>query len=195
MLGLVKIDILILKKKSIFENWDLAILHTHPAKYPSCCNVSLLRSRYSTDVIGACAFGLQLGSLSAGESGMESEFRKYGKTIFDASPRYLIKEVMIMIWPPLAKFFHLTDFPVSATDYFRSALHQTIEYREKNNVHRNDLVQSLIQARRDLVLNENLSPEGKFYDCFAKIVSKIIVSPPPHTLKKKKKNVPTKKID
>lgn len=112
---------------------------------------------YSTDVIGTCAFGLKLNAVSSDDSA----FRKYGKAIFKPSLRILLRELCLMIAPALLKIVKLKDFPSAATDFFHSAFRETIAYREQNNVVRNDLVQVLMQARNDLVLNKNLPPNGK----------------------------------
>lgn len=114
--------------------------------------------KYSTDVIGTCAFGLNLNSIN----GDESAFRKYGKSIFIPSIRILLRELSLMISPALLKVVRLKDFPSDAVEFFYSAFHETISYREKHNVVRNDFVQILMQARKDLVLNKNVPPSGKY---------------------------------
>lgn len=113
--------------------------------------------KYSTDVIGSCAFGLKLNAIND----ENSAFRKYGKDLFVPSLRILFRELSVMITPALLKVVRLKDFPAEAGQFFHSAFHETIAYREKNNIIRNDFVHVLMQARRDLVLNENLPPNGK----------------------------------
>ncbi|VVC43861.1 Cytochrome P450, conserved site,Cytochrome P450,Cytochrome P450, E-class, group I [Cinara cedri] len=113
--------------------------------------------KFSTDVIGTCAFGLKLNAINDDNS----EFRKYGKTLFKPSLRILFRELCLMISPVLLKVIKLKDFPIEACKFFHSAFHETISYREKNNIVRNDFVQVLMQTRRDLVLNENIHPSEK----------------------------------
>lgn len=117
-----------------------------------------LLGNYSTDVIGACAFGLRLNAVDDED---DSAFRRYGKTVFQPSLRILLRELCLMIEPVLLKVVRLKDFPSDATAFFHSTFHETIAYRERNNVVRNDFVQTLMQARRDLVLNDDLPPNGK----------------------------------
>ncbi|VVC43867.1 Cytochrome P450, E-class, group I,Cytochrome P450,Cytochrome P450, conserved site [Cinara cedri] len=114
--------------------------------------------KYSTEVIGSCAFGLKLNAISD----EKSAFRKYGKNLFRPSLRILLRELSLMISPVFLKIVKLKDFPAEAGEFFHSAFHETITYREKNNIVRNDFVQILMQARRDLVLNQNLPPNDKF---------------------------------
>jgi len=115
--------------------------------------------KYSTDVIGTCAFGLKLNTISDDESA----FRKYGKAIFTPSLRMLFRELCLMITPALLKVVRVKDFPSDATDFFHAVFKETITYRQENKIFRNDFVQVLMQARNDLVLNTNLSKRGKIF--------------------------------
>lgn len=127
------------------------------ARTDNVVEVKELIAKYSTDVIGTCAYGLKLNSV--GDE--ESAFRKYGKSLFMPSLRVLLREMCLLIAPALLKIVRLKDFPSDAVEFFHSAFHDTITYREKNNVVRNDFVQVLMQARTDLVLNKNIPPGGK----------------------------------
>ncbi|VVC41020.1 Cytochrome P450, E-class, group I,Cytochrome P450,Cytochrome P450, conserved site [Cinara cedri] len=113
---------------------------------------------YSIDVISTCAFGLKLNTINE----ENIVFRRYGKSLLKPSLRHLLKELSLMVTPALLKVIKLKDFPADALDFFDSVFRETITYREKNNIVRNDFVQVLMQARRDLVFNENLLPIEKF---------------------------------
>nr|WOV89620.1 cytochrome P450 CYP6CY51 [Rhopalosiphum padi] len=115
-------------------------------------------SKYSTDVIGTCLFGFNLNDISDDESA----FRKYGKSIFSPSLKTLFGQMCLMITPTLFKLVRLKDFPTEVTDFFHTALKDTITHREENKIIRNDFVQVLMKARNDLVLNENLPNNEKF---------------------------------
>lgn len=118
--------------------------------------------RYASDVIGTCAFGLKVNS----NNDDSSEFHKYGKAVFQASPRVLMRELCLMISPKLLKIARFTNFPVKVTEYFKTIFHETVSYREENNVIRHDILHSLMQARKDLVLNKNLLQHGKYFYYF-----------------------------
>ncbi|XP_016660176.1 probable cytochrome P450 6a13 isoform X2 [Acyrthosiphon pisum] len=111
-----------------------------------------IMGKYSTDVIGTCAFGLKLNAINDDES----PFRKYGKLIFKPSLRVLMRELCVMITPALLKVVRLKKFPTAATDFFHAAFNETMTYRLENNIVRNDFVHYLMQARNDLVLNTDL---------------------------------------
>lgn len=114
--------------------------------------------KYSTNVIGTCAFGLKLNAVSDDNS----LFRKYGKSLFKPSLRVLFRELSLMISPTLLNIVKLKDFPSEATEFFHAAVKETLTYREQNNIVRNDFVQVLMQARKELVLNPNISENGYF---------------------------------
>lgn len=113
--------------------------------------------KYAIDVIGTCAFGLKLNVISNDDS----EFRKYGYAIFAPSIIACLRELCVMISPKLLKILRFPNFPKEATEFFYSTFHDTLKRRENENINGNDILHYLIQARRDLVLNINLSPEGK----------------------------------
>jgi len=51
-------------------------------------------------------------------------------------------------------------FSAEATNFFYKVFADVIQYREEHNVIRNDLTQTLMQARKELVLKENSISEG-----------------------------------
>ncbi|XP_050439568.1 probable cytochrome P450 6a14 [Adelges cooleyi] len=112
---------------------------------------------YSTDVIGTCAFGLQLNAISD----KDSPFRQAGKAIFNPPRPSLLKQTLLTIVPRLNKLLKITPWPAHLTDFFINAFKDTMKYREDNNISRNDLVQCLMQARTDFVINK-IDPSVNF---------------------------------
>ncbi|XP_060846915.1 probable cytochrome P450 6a13 [Rhopalosiphum padi] len=106
--------------------------------------------KYSTDVIGTCAFGLQLNAIND----EQSAFRKYGKAVFAPSFRTIFKELLWMVSPALRRALRVGDFPRDAVEFFTAAFTDTMRYRQEHGLVRDDVVQSLIQARTDLVVNK-----------------------------------------
>lgn len=126
-----------------------------------------MMGKYSTDVIGSCAFGLKLDVIND----PDSEFRKHGKAVFFPSLRAKIRVFFIFMQPALLDIFRINHYAHETIKFFSNAFKQTIEYREKHKVDRKDFVQHLMKAREDLVLNPNLKPEGnilgyRLYDVF-----------------------------
>lgn len=101
--------------------------------------------RYTTDVIGECAFGIECNSLR----NPKAEFRKFGAKVFNA-PKYskLVKEFLGQC-PEIGRFFRMKLFSDDVIEFFLGTITETIEFREKNNVHRNDFIDLLIQMKND----------------------------------------------
>lgn len=119
-------------------------------------NVNDVLSKFSTEVIGTCAFGLKLDSIKDDDSA----FRKYVKELFRPSIRILVSQILEMISPKISKVIKVKQFSTEAIDFYNSAFSEIIKYRETNNVYRNDVAQILMHARKELVLNDDLAPEG-----------------------------------
>ncbi|XP_001952450.1 probable cytochrome P450 6a13 [Acyrthosiphon pisum] len=103
-------------------------------------------SKYSTDVIGTCAFGLKLDTVK----NEGSDFRLYGRKILKLSFRFLLAE---MVSPKILKLLGVAEFPPDASAFYESAFKEVIRYREENGIVRHDVAQSLIEARKELVLD------------------------------------------
>lgn len=103
-------------------------------------------SKYSTDVIGTCAFGLKLDTVK----NEDSNFRLYGRKILKMSYRFLLAEI---VSPKILKLFGFKEFQPDASAFYESAFIEVIRYREANGIVRHDVAQSLIEARKELVLD------------------------------------------
>lgn len=112
-------------------------------------------TRYSTDVIASAAFGLQGGCLKD----PDSEFRRWGKKMF--APRISRAVIRLIKNIPVVKRF--MSFPMVAPDitqYFTALVASTIEYREKNNIVRNDFMQLLMQLKNQGYVEEDCGQEN-----------------------------------
>lgn len=108
-------------------------------------------ARYTTDVIGCCAFGLECNSMK----NPNAEFRLMGKRAFTQTIGDSISIIIIRSFPKLAKFLRLGVFARSVTSFFRKAVKDTIEYREKHKIARSDFLQLLIQLKNNGKLDED----------------------------------------
>ncbi|XP_001945833.2 cytochrome P450 6k1 isoform X3 [Acyrthosiphon pisum] len=117
-------------------------------------------SGFSNDVIGMCAFGIQLDSMN----NEDSDFRRYSERIFEKTTKQIIVQAVTTIFPFVINLFKIQMFSAEATNFFRKVFADVINYREKNNIVRNDLTQTLLQARKELVLKENSTAEDQFTD-------------------------------
>jgi cytochrome P450 family 6 len=104
-----------------------------------------LTANFSTNVIATCAFGLKLDQTS--------EFIKYGNKMFQSRIRQIVVQMLIMLCPRLVQFFGLKQFPEDSINFYRAVFTDLIRYRHENNVVGNDVAQTLMQARKELVLD------------------------------------------
>jgi len=102
--------------------------------------------KYSTDVIGTCAFGLKLDTVKNDDS----DFRLYARKILKMNFRFLLTET---VSPKILKLLGIAELSPEATAFYDSAFNEVIRYREENGIVRHDVAQSLIQARKELVLD------------------------------------------
>ncbi|XP_053670575.1 probable cytochrome P450 6a14 [Anopheles nili] len=99
--------------------------------------------RFTTDVIGTCAFGIDCNSLK----NPDSEFRKYGNKAFEQTPLVLMKFFFAFAYPGLVRKFRMKITYDDVERFFLSIVQKTVDYRESNNVKRNDFMNLLIQIK------------------------------------------------
>ncbi|KAK9506035.1 hypothetical protein O3M35_008047 [Rhynocoris fuscipes] len=101
-------------------------------------------AKFTTDVIGSCAFGLNTNAMSD----PDSEFRKNGRKIFESSIKRRFFSLLKMNFPQLQKYVNLKSIDQSTEDFFMNLVKSTMLYREANNVTRNDFVQLLMELKK-----------------------------------------------
>ncbi|XP_049771208.1 probable cytochrome P450 6a14 isoform X2 [Schistocerca cancellata] len=96
-------------------------------------------ARFTTDVIGTCAFGIQCNSLRD----PESEFRRMGRGLFTSPIRNLFNFVLVRI----GYLLRIKFLSPEHERFFMGVVRETVEYRKKNGVVRNDFVNLLLQLQ------------------------------------------------
>ena len=114
-------------------------------------------ARFSTDIISSCAFGIECNCLK----NEDAEFRKWGRKIFEPSLKHLVIGILSGAAPVVLDTLKLSTFDSDVTKYFRNMVQETVEYREKNNVKRNDFLQLLIQLKNKDVLDDEEKTEDQ----------------------------------
>lgn len=101
-----------------------------------------LALRFTTDVSGSCAFGLEISSLQD----PSSEFKKIGKEITEYV-LYVPRVLFTSTFPRLSKLLKIRFFPERVGQFFQQVVQDLITHREKSNIHRNDIMDMMIQMR------------------------------------------------
>jgi cytochrome P450 family 6 len=114
-----------------------------PANKGETIEIKDILARYSTDIIASCAFGIQCNSLT----NPEAEFRSWGRQIFAPTFKGRLFRTIEFLIPAASRLFTLSIVPKDVKDYFMTMVKETVEYREKNSVMRNDFMQLMIQLK------------------------------------------------
>lgn len=104
-----------------------------------------LLARYTTDVIGTCAFGIECNSLE----GENAEFRRMGKAEIEEPRHNIAIFALITSFPNFSRKLGAKLVRDDVSAFFMNVLRETVEYREKNNVQRNDFLDLLIKLKND----------------------------------------------
>jgi cytochrome P450 family 6 len=105
-------------------------------------------ARYATDIIASCAFGIQCNCLQ----NPDAEFRIWGRKIFLLTLRTKIFRFLSLLMPSLIRRFRVSFTPTDVSKYFTNMVNETVEYREKNNIQRNDFMQLMIQLKNKTLI-------------------------------------------
>ncbi|XP_031629400.1 cytochrome P450 6a9-like [Contarinia nasturtii] len=126
-----------------------------------------LLARFSTDVIGTCAFGIECNSLKD----PNAEFRRYGRIAFGEPRNSFLKSALVGGFQKLAKKLKVKVIRDDVSEFFMNVVRETVEFREKNNVNRNDFMDILIKLKNQettdkdkvITLNEVAAQAFVFY--------------------------------
>lgn len=114
-------------------------------------------ARFSTDIISSCAFGIECNCLK----NEDAEFRQWGRKVFKPSVKRLVIGILSGIAPIVLDTLKLSNLDSDVSKYFRNMVNETVEYREKNNVKRNDFMQLLIQLKNKGLLDDEQKAEDQ----------------------------------
>ncbi|KAK1132499.1 hypothetical protein K0M31_013882 [Melipona bicolor] len=103
-----------------------------------------ISAKFTTDVIGSCAFGIEMNALAS----EDSEFRKMGRKIFQTSWRTMIKD-RLRDYPFLFKLIGRFFVDMDIVAFFTRITKESIDYRIEHNVRRHDFVDSLVDLKQN----------------------------------------------
>lgn len=110
-------------------------------KHNDQLEIKELMCRYTTDVIGTCAFGIECNSLKD----PNTEFRRYGRKLFNDV--HVPIWIMQAIWKDLARKLHIKVLRDDVASFFMNVVRNTVNYREDNNITRSDFMDIMINLK------------------------------------------------
>ncbi|NP_001352506.1 cytochrome P450 6a2 [Musca domestica] len=102
--------------------------------------------RFTADVIGECAFGLECNSLKD----PTAEFCEMGRKFFTQRRHNRIAEGLIHAFPELAQKLRMQIIPEEVHNFYMGIVRNTIEYREREQVKRCDFMDMLIELKNQV---------------------------------------------
>lgn len=113
-------------------------------------------ANFVIDAIGACAFGIEFGSIN----NASSDIVKAAKDFFETSKFKLLKKFIILSQPELANFLGLTFLKNEENELFTWMYRETLQHRKKNNVKRNDFIHSLWEIMNEMKQRIEISKDS-----------------------------------
>ncbi|KAL5280353.1 CYP3A4.2 family protein [Megaselia abdita] len=109
-----------------------------------------LMDSFAIDIIASVIFGIEIDSFKE----PNNEFRMAGRT--SNKPNFLenLRGAALFLFPQLERVFKLLNIKGETQEFMKKVVKETVEFREKNNVVRKDLMQMLIQLRNSGKINE-----------------------------------------
>ncbi|XP_076635164.1 cytochrome P450 6A1-like [Colletes latitarsis] len=101
-------------------------------------------ARFTTDVIGSCAFGVEMDSLSDANS----KFRQIGREIFNTNFITNLKFRFKQYFPEVYDLFGYVAPYNNVTKFIMTLTSETMQYREKNNIVRPDFINVLMELKK-----------------------------------------------
>lgn len=114
-----------------------------------------IAAKFTTDVIGSTAFGINMNALER----EDSQFRIIGRKMFEPSVINMCKRLLRDFSPRLFNLLNIEIIPKAHTDFFVNSIRETIEFREKEKIVRHDLVDLL----KDIKKNQHEIDFGNYF--------------------------------
>ncbi|XP_058979639.1 probable cytochrome P450 6a21 [Musca domestica] len=111
-------------------------------------DVKDLAACFTIDVIGSCAFGLEMNCLK----GKNPEFRNMCRRAFVVQRYGVLGLALRFGFPELAHYLRITETMPDVEKFFMDIVRDTMEMREKNNIKRNDFMEMLIDMKNNRLM-------------------------------------------
>jgi len=103
-----------------------------------------LMARYTSDVIGRCAFGVECNGLR----NPEAEFAIMGRRAFSERRHCKLVDGFIESFPEVARFLRMRQIHQDITDFYVGIVRETVKQREEQGIVRSDFMNLLIEMKQ-----------------------------------------------
>ncbi|EDW02009.1 GH20137 [Drosophila grimshawi] len=110
----------------------------------SIIEIKDLMARFTTDVIGTCAFGIECNTLRT----PESDFRTMARKAIVELRHGPVLTFFHFSFPNLARKLRMRMIPDDIHEFFMRLVKDTLAYRENENIKRNDFMEMLIELKQ-----------------------------------------------
>ncbi|KAL4710697.1 hypothetical protein ACJJTC_004342 [Scirpophaga incertulas] len=124
-------------------------------------DVPKLMNRYTTDVIGSCAFGVDPGTLK----NPESPFLKMASKMFKADRSTILKRYCRAYFPRLFKFLNLRTYSSDVDTFITTIIKQVLAERRATGRPRHDFLQLMLNVQKSdntFVMTDELITSNSF---------------------------------
>ncbi|XP_034230384.1 probable cytochrome P450 6a14 [Thrips palmi] len=115
-------------------------------------------AKFTTDVIGSCAFGVEANSLKD----PDAQFRNMGRELFTIPRWRAILFVLGETMPPLRRLLPVPLLSRNVSTFFTSTFNENVRYREQSGDQRHDFVDLLIQLKKGDAIDPAIMPAQAF---------------------------------
>ncbi|KZC14255.1 PREDICTED: probable cytochrome P450 6a13 [Dufourea novaeangliae] len=111
-----------------------------------------LAAKFTIDVIGSCAFGIQMNALTDEESEFHRAAKKLSKPSYKATLWRMLRTAM----PKLYKLLGVQVIDPGVTKFFKDVVSQMIKQRQEHSVKRYDFMDLLIELKEKGTLESDI---------------------------------------
>ncbi|XP_011501474.1 PREDICTED: probable cytochrome P450 6a13 [Ceratosolen solmsi marchali] len=142
--------------KNLVCQIERRLASSHGQDPSAIINTHDLAMDFTVDVIGSCAFGIQISALTE-----DSDFRRIARKFSNSSYKDAFWRMLRSAPPKLYKLLNIQMVDSSVTKFFLNAVSQMIKERESKHIKRHDFMDLLIDLKRKTdELNINVGAEA-----------------------------------
>ncbi|XP_055697196.1 cytochrome P450 6A1-like [Phlebotomus papatasi] len=121
-------------------------------------DISDTMARFTMDIIGNCAFGIECNALK----NPNEELMVFGKKFFNPGPRQIMRQIAFSVFPELSRKLGIRAIEEDVSSFFMRVITETVRYREQNGIVRSDFMDLMLRLKNSgkLDTDDNAEKSG-----------------------------------